>query len=165
MQLRETHVGRGSRFPKSETLFGCTRTFVEISMRHITVSTLVPSDLPRHVTFDSLSRKITSPEVTQCERTDISLTGHSFLRQFFPGAGAPIKVHEGTKFHEANREKESRCAYDFDRVPTRCARPMSHVPVKALHISILSHIIAFRYSPSNSIVFHTYLYIHFKSER
>lgn len=119
MQLRGTHVGCGTRFPKSETLFGCTRTFVEISMRHITVSTLVPSDLPRHVTFDSLSRKITSPEVTQCERTDISPTGHSFLRQFFPGAGAPIKVHEGTKFHEANREKEGRCAYDFDRAPTR----------------------------------------------
>lgn len=53
-----------------------------------------------------------------------------FLRQFFPGAEAPIKVHEGAKFREVNRGKENRCApfvYNFGRAPRA---PMSLVPIK-----------------------------------
>lgn len=123
--------------------------------------------MPRHVTFDSLSRKIASPEVTQCERADISLhRPRSFCAGSFRAAPErPSKSTWGQNFARQIGGKRADCelfAYDFDRAHR--ARPMSLVPVKALHVSILSRIIAFRYSPSNSIVFHAYLYTRFKSD-
>lgn len=113
-------------------------TYVEDRYRFdITVSTSIPSDLPRHVTFDSLSRKIASPEVTQYERTDISLTGHSFCDSSFRAPGRPSKStrRQGERDGEGgggqilrgkSEERASRCAplaYDFDGAPARTRYP------------------------------------------
>lgn len=125
MQLRGTcaaHAERDARFPKSA--LGRMRTFVEISIRHngFHVGSFRFAS-SRYIRFALPKNRLTGSNPMRESRYFPPPTT-LFLRLFFPGrAGAPIKVHVGEEFREANRGKESRCelfAYDFDRARARC---------------------------------------------
>lgn len=158
---------RCARRPDSETFF---RRFHEDVCKNVEISIWhnafhVDSfrfASSRYIRFALSKNRLTGSNPMR--RTDISPIGHSFCASSFRAPERPSKSTGGGGGEISRGKsggKRERETTHLVRVQLRwSARPMFLVPVKALHVSIPSQIIAFQYSRSNFIISLTRIYIH-----